>query len=146
MLFKIRPCINSATEAELLILKLLLRQAISSGSEISYRNRMFILIRDQFFHIMRSGDPETCIEVPRGRAGDAVDRFIEGFVYETGSTILDVIIHKSDIDSVGWRWAFLSAVDPMLQLLLNKITYETFHTLTTKRLEWSEHSESITPV
>lgn len=140
-IFKIRACINSSQEAELTLLKLMLRQSIDSGSEVSYRNRMFILVRDTVFNIWRVGDPETYIEVPRNRAGDAVDRFIDGFVYETGADIADVTIHRTDIDSEGWRWAFITSVEPALNLLLNKNTFANFHTQTTKRLAWSADDE-----
>lgn len=118
--FKIRPCINSEQEAELVILKLFLRSAVKHGSCLSYRERMFLNIHATGYHILRPGNPETVIEVPLGRPGDAVDRFIDGFVYETGSSLGDIIIHQGDLTTAGLRWWFIQEKDETIKTLLGR--------------------------
>ena len=132
--FKIRSCINSAQEAEIVILKLFLRAAVCNGSCLSYRGRMFLNIRSDSYHILRPGNPlditpETVIEVPKTRPGDAIDRFIDGFIYEIDAKIGDILIHKADLTSDSLSWWFISEKDGTIKTLLGQRPFSTFYLL-----------------
>lgn len=104
---KIRTCPVEDRDIEMLLLKMLLREALLQGLALSYENRIYVIPAKDRLSIVRMTEPDRAVDIPVRRPADAVDRFIESFIFESDADINKVIIyHSSDSSDAGTTWGF----------------------------------------
>jgi hypothetical protein len=130
---KVRACLIHESDVEMTLLKLVARRHLEAGKAVSYKGKLFIVPSRNGgpISIVRTSEPDTSVEVPCRRIPDAVDRFIDAFIFEANSTTQEVIFHvTADISSPGARWQFLRTNKPVLRWLsgLDRELVETLNT------------------
>lgn len=120
---KVRNCLIIRSDIEITLLKLFIQNALFAGLAVSYNNRVFLISNKNEntpIQIVRSSEPTRAIEIPSNRVGDAVDRFIDSFVYEDDANLDNIIFHHSnDHTDAGNTWWLLKQAIPGISTILN---------------------------
>lgn len=133
---KVRSCPIDSKDVEMLFMKITLKEAVSCGLAISYDNRIFVIPSKERLSIIRITEPDRAIELSPKKAADAVDRFVEAFVYEVGSDLDKVVVyHTGDSSDRGTSWSHLKNLITFSTLLRHKPTLQDV--LTTQSSESS---------
>jgi hypothetical protein len=103
----VRACPVDDKDAEMLLLKLAIKEALCAGTAVGYSSRLCVIPSDDKILIVRTSEPTKAIEVSRKRPADAVDRFIDAFVYESDAD-LNMILFYHSVDTTdtanSWGW------------------------------------------
>lgn len=117
---KVRACPVDDKDTEMLLLKLLLREALKQHQAIGYNARLFAIPDDDSITIVRMAEPDKAIVVSKKRLADAVDRFIDAFVYESDADLANVFVYYSaDTTDEAVSWSWMRQATPFLNAVIN---------------------------
>lgn len=118
---KVRSCPIDDKDTEMLLLKLLLREALSSGLAVGYNTRLFAIPTEDKIIIVRASEPDRAIEISRKRLADAVDRFVDAFVYESDAVLDKVLFyHSADTTDAANTWEWLKQSQMISTIISHK--------------------------
>ena len=104
---KFRSSITEERELEIVLLKQCILATIETEYAVSYSDRYYLYHHEGEIIVNKKEDMAANIPFKQGQAGQAVDFFVDLFIYEANVALDKVLFHREDVAGAATPWSTL---------------------------------------